>query len=51
MQGPIKADSIWVTKVGDDVFSEGTLAPRSRRQDLKTLRDTMVDWATTEPDG
>jgi hypothetical protein len=50
MKGPVKNDSIWVTKVDDDVFSEGSLAPRSRRQDLKTLRDTMVDWATTEPE-
>ena len=50
MKGPAKAESVWVTKVADDVFSEGALAPRSRRQDLKTLRDTMVDWATTEPE-
>lgn len=50
MEGSVTANSIWVMKVADDVFSEGTLAPRSRRQDLKRLRDTMVDWATTEPD-
>jgi hypothetical protein len=50
MDGPVNSASIWVTKVADDVFSEGTLAPRSRRQDLKTLRDTIVGWATTEPE-
>jgi hypothetical protein len=49
MPGPVTANSIWVTKVSDDVFSPGALAPRSRRQDLKTLRDTLVDWATREP--
>jgi hypothetical protein len=50
MEGPVKPDSIWITRVGDEVFSEGALAPRSRRQDLKTLRDTIVGWATTEPE-
>jgi hypothetical protein len=50
MNGPVAKDSIWLTKVGDDVFTEGALAPRSRRQDLKQLRDTMVDWATKQPD-
>jgi hypothetical protein len=49
MQGAVTENSIWVTKVADDVFSQGALAPRSRRQDLKTLRDTMVTWATTDP--
>ncbi len=49
MAGPVTASSIWVTKVGDDVFSPGAFAPRSRRQDLKTLRDAMVEWAIAEP--
>ena len=49
MEGAVTEDSIWVTKVEDDVFSHGALAPRSRRQDLKVLRDTLVTWATTEP--
>jgi hypothetical protein len=49
MPGPVTGDSIWVTKIKDDVFSPGALAPRSRRQDLKTLRDTLVTWATTDP--
>jgi hypothetical protein len=50
MAGPVRRDSIWVTQVSDDVFSEGALAPRSRRQDLKTLRDTIVAWALNEPE-
>jgi hypothetical protein len=49
MPGPVTADSIWVTKIKDDVFSPGALAPRSRNQDLKTLRDTLVNWATKDP--
>jgi hypothetical protein len=49
MQGAVTKESIWVAAVKDDVFSPGALAPRSRRQDLKTLRDTMVAWATTDP--
>jgi hypothetical protein len=49
MAGPATAEGIWVSKVGDDVFSPGALAPRSRRQDLKTLRDAMVEWAIAEP--
>ena len=49
MEGPVTDESIWVTNVGDDVFSVGALAPRSRRQDLKVLRDALVDWATATP--
>ena len=50
MEGPVSKQSIWIARVDDEVFSEGTLAPRSRRQDLKSLRDTIVEWATTEPE-
>ncbi len=49
MYGPTTEDSIWVARVSDDVFSPGTFAPRSRRQDLKTLRDTIVMWAISQP--
>jgi hypothetical protein len=45
MEGPVTEDSIWITEVGNDVFTPGALAPRSRRQDLKTLRDTLVTMA------
>lgn len=50
MEGPVSKQSIWIARVDDEVFSEGALAPRSRRQDLKSLRDTIVEWATTEPE-
>jgi hypothetical protein len=45
MVGPVTEDSIWVTEVSDDIFTPGAFAPRSRRQDLKGLRDTLVSWA------
>ena len=45
MDGPVTEDSIWVTEVPADIFTPGALAPRSRRQDLKSLRDTLVTWA------
>jgi len=49
MAGPITATSIWVEHVPDNVFTVGSLSPRSRRQDLKVLRDTMVKWALDKP--
>lgn len=45
MAGPVAEDSIWITEVPDDIFTNGAFAPRSRRQDLKGLRDTLVGWA------
>jgi DNA-sulfur modification-associated len=50
MQGVVTVNSIWVKHVQADVFSVGALAPKSRRQDLKMVRDTMVAWATTQPE-
>lgn len=50
MDGPVSEGSIWIKHVDDEVFSEGAFAPRSRRQDLKVLRDTIVTWAVTEPE-
>jgi hypothetical protein len=49
MQVPVTKDSIWVQHVPGDIFVEGASGPRARRQDLKGLRDELVDWATTEP--
>jgi hypothetical protein len=48
--GPASRDSIWVKHVPNDVFVEGAMGPRSRRQDLKQLRDSIVDWASKEPE-
>ena len=50
MNAPVGEESIWVEHVPNDVFAVGSSAPRSRRQDLKLLRDAMVEWATKEPE-
>ena len=50
MAGPVPADSIWIEHVPDNMFTVGTFSPRSRRQDLKALTDTLVKWALTTPD-
>jgi hypothetical protein len=49
MDGPVTEESPWVTEVPGEVFSEGALAPRSRRQDLKSLVDTITAWAKNPP--
>lgn len=49
MSGPVSDGDIWVQHVPDNVFSNGTFSPRSRRQDLRTLRDAMVKWAIEKP--
>lgn len=49
MAGPVTDNSIWIEQVTDEVFSPGSYAPRSRRQDLKSLRDSMVSWALSSP--
>ena len=49
MAGPVAANSPWVTEVPGEVFSEGALAPKARRQDLKLLVDTIVAWAKNTP--
>jgi hypothetical protein len=46
---PVDKDSIWVKYVPDDIFVAGASAPRARRQDLKALRDAIVDWAIKDP--
>lgn len=50
MHGPVKADSAWVTVVPNEIFTEGALAPRSRRQDLRGLNDHVFEWAVTKPE-
>lgn len=49
MDAPVRADSPWVTDVPNEIFSEGASAPKARRQDLRTLNDTIVGWALTQP--
>lgn len=48
MDVPVHADSTWVTEVPNEIFSEGASAPKARRQDLRTLTDTIVGWAITQ---
>jgi hypothetical protein len=47
---PVTEESIWVTKVPGEIFTPGASAPRSRRQDLRQLTDTIASWATTSPE-
>lgn len=49
MEGPATENGIWIQHVPDNVFSIGAFSPRSRRQDLRTLRDAMVKWAIEKP--
>ena len=49
MGAPVTEKSPWITEVPGEVFSEGALAPRSRRQDLKSLVDTITAWAKNPP--
>lgn len=49
MDVPVRGDSPWVTDVPAEIFSEGASAPKARRQDLRTLNDTIVGWALTQP--
>lgn len=47
MGAPVYDGSIWTEHT--DLFDEGAMAPRSRRQDLQKLVETLVDWALADP--
>lgn len=49
MSGPVYEGSIWLTQLDQGIFDDGALAPRSRRQDLKYLKNKLVDWAIERP--
>jgi hypothetical protein len=49
MGAPLTDASVWV-KVPGGIFSPGTTAPKARSQDLRHLTDTIVSWATSEPE-
>jgi hypothetical protein len=49
MEGAARPEGIWIAHMEQDVFAPGAIAPRSRRQDLKSLRDAMVTWAISTP--
>jgi hypothetical protein len=48
MVAPITKGSPWL-KIEGDVFTEGALAPRSRRQDLKRLTEEIAAWGKNPP--
>jgi hypothetical protein len=50
MDGPLSEKSVWVSEVPGEIFSPGALAPRSRRQDLRSLVDTIKAWAKKPPE-
>jgi hypothetical protein len=43
------ATEFLVGQAGENVFSEGSLSPSSRRQDLKEFRNVLTEWAETAP--
>jgi hypothetical protein len=48
LSGPTYEGDIWTSNL-PEVFSVGTMAPRSRRQDMKALLLALTDWAITRP--
>ena len=48
ISAPVTAESIWVTQL-PEIFADGASAPRSRRQDLRALTDTITTWAIDPP--
>lgn len=49
MGAPVYPASIWMAHTDGSVFSDGGRGPHSRRQDLKSLKNTLVDWAIEKP--
>lgn len=43
------ATSEWSKRVGGDLFTEGALAPKSRRQEVKAYQKTLLRWALHRP--
>ncbi|MBA3375305.1 MAG: hypothetical protein H0U00_05755 [Actinobacteria bacterium] len=50
MAAPVAEESIWVANVPGEIFTPGASAPRSRRQDLRQLTDTITSWAMEMPE-
>lgn len=50
MAAPVAEESIWVTQVPSEIFTAGASAPRSRRQDLRQLTDTIASRAMASPE-
>lgn len=49
VSGPVYQGDIWTEHVPDNILSEGAMAPRGRRQDLKALKNAVTGWAIDKP--
>ncbi|MFF2388888.1 DNA sulfur modification protein DndB [Agromyces sp. NPDC058104] len=49
MEGPVYPGSIWLDYM-PGFWDDGTYSPRSRRQDLRGVKDTLVKWAIERPE-
>lgn len=47
--GPTYDGDIWTEQVDNGVFGPNSMGPHGRRQDLKFLKNTLVDWAIEKP--
>ena len=50
VNGSVTSTSIWATQMNGEVFNVGAFSPRSRRQDLKAIKNFLVEWAIIKPD-
>jgi DNA-sulfur modification-associated len=48
MAAPVHSGSIWLNEM-PEIFEDGKMSPRSRRQDLKLLTDAILRWALDKP--
>lgn len=49
MTAPLTAESPWV-RIGGEIFSVGTVAPKARYQDVKRLTKMIAGWSQSEPE-
>lgn len=45
MVAPIHENTIWAQHTAEGVFDPGSSAPNGRRQDIRSLTTSLVDWA------
>ena len=50
LSAPVYDASIWIANAPAGLFSAGSTAPHGRRQDLKALKDWLVEIALDDPD-
>lgn len=49
LEGPVYPGSIWLDEVQPGIFVDGAMGPSGKRQDIKTLKETVVGWAIDHP--